>query len=218
MPDAITIHGPEGSPYVMTLTMALDEKGLAYDLVQLPMPDYKSAAYLSERHPFGKVPSAQIGAFSLYETEAILRLIEELHPQPSLTPDTPHRRARMNQIMGIVDCYGWPSIAGGILLNRVMRPQAGAPPVEAEVTAALPRARTSVQAFADLMEPDAPFLCGPRISMADFFVYPLLMYFNWTAEGAPLIAGQPRLADWLARMDARQAARLPASLRARNAA
>jgi glutathione S-transferase len=109
----------------------------------------------------------------------------------------------MNQIMGIVDAYAWPSIAAGILFNRMLAPRLGLPVDEAAITAALPRARLCLSEIARL-QGDQPYLAGGRISLADLLVIPLLYYFSRLPEGAAPMAEHPGLQAWLRRMEERQ--------------
>src|SRR5207237_9227508 len=97
-----------------------------------------------------------------------------------------HEFSRMNQVIGIVDAYAWPSIAGGILFNRMLAPRFGLPVDEAAVTAALPRARLCLVEFARLMG-DQTYLAGDRVSLADLMVIPMLVHFIRVPDtGAPL--------------------------------
>jgi glutathione S-transferase len=109
----------------------------------------------------------------------------------------------MNQIIGIVDAYAWPSIAAGILFNRILAPRLGLPVDEAAVAASLPRARLCLSEIARLMG-DQPFLAGERISLADLMVIPLLYYFSRVPEGEAPIAEHPNLRAWIGRMAERQ--------------
>src|SRR5260370_846147 len=115
-----------------------------------------------------------------------------------LQPTDLHKFAGMNQIIGIVDAYGWPSIAAGILFNRMLAPRLGLPVDEAAVAAALPRARLCLAEFARL-QGDQPYLAGDRISLADLMVIPLLYYFRGQPEGGAALAEQPTLLSWLRR-------------------
>ena len=65
------------------------------------------------------MPAFEHDGFALYETQAILRYIDEGFPVSPLQPTDLHQFARMNQIMGIVDAYAWRAIAAGIVFNRV---------------------------------------------------------------------------------------------------
>jgi hypothetical protein len=45
------------------------------------------------------------GEFRLYETQAFLRYLDRVLPQPALTPGDVRAAARMDQLMNIVDWY-----------------------------------------------------------------------------------------------------------------
>src|SRR5579864_9743642 len=120
------VYGPATSPYVWSARLALAEKGVAHELVEVSASEFRGEPHIS-RHPFAKVPAFEHDGFALYETQAILRYIDEGFPSAPLQSTDLHEFARMNQIMGIVDAYAWPSIAGGILVNRFVRPRLGLP-------------------------------------------------------------------------------------------
>src|SRR6266849_302463 len=159
------VYGPAGSTYVWSARLALAEKGVAHDLVEMGFGEHREGSHLS-RHPFAKVPAFEHDGFQLYETQAILRYIDEGFPVAPLQPTDLHQFARMNQIIGIVDAYAWPSIAGGILFNRMLAPRLGLPVDEEAATAALPRARLCLAEIARL-QGEQPFLVGERITLAD---------------------------------------------------
>jgi glutathione S-transferase len=196
------VYGPAGSIYVWSARLALAEKGVAHELVHVDFGANRVEPHLS-RHPFGKVPAFEHDGFQLYETQAILRYIDEGFPASPLQPTDLHQFARMNQIIGIVDAYGWPAIAGGILVNRVLAPRFGWPVDEAKVAAALPRARLCLSEIARL-QGDQPFLAGERISLADVMVIPLFYFFGRLPEGETAFAEHPGLRAWIRRMEERQ--------------
>jgi len=66
------------------------------------------------RHPFGHIPVMDHGDFRLYEMQAILRYLDRIIPEPSLTPRDPRAEARMNQICGITDWYFMPQVSAPI--------------------------------------------------------------------------------------------------------
>ena len=196
------VYGPASSTYVWSTRLALAEKGVAHELVEIGLDEYREEPHLA-RHPFAKVPAFEHDGFALYETQAILRYIDEGFPVAPLQPTDLHQFARMSQIIGIVDAYVYPSIAGGILFNRILAPRLGLPVDEAAVAAALPRARLCLAEIARLMG-EQPYLVGERVSLADLMVIPLLYYFSRLPEGEAAIAEQPSLRPWIARMEGRQ--------------
>ena len=196
------VYGPAGSTYVWSTRMALAEKGVAHELVEVGFGQHREEPHLS-RHPFAKVPAFEHDGFKLYETQAILRYIDEGFPVAPLQSTDLHQFSRMNQIIGIVDAYAWPSIAAGILFNRMLAPRFGLPVDEAAITAALPRARLCVAEISRLMGDD-PYLAGERVSLADLMVIPLFYYFSRLPEGEAPFAENPTLKPWLRRMEERQ--------------
>jgi glutathione S-transferase len=196
------VYGPAGSTYVWSARLALAEKGVAHELVEVGFGPHREEPHLS-RHPFAKVPAFEHDGFMLYETQAILRYIDEGFMTSPLQPTDLHQFARMNQIIGIVDAYAHPSIAMGILVNRMLAPRLGLPVDEAAVAAALPRARLCLSEVARLMG-DEPYLAGDRISLADLMVAPLFYYFSRLPEGEAPFADNPTLKPWLRRMEERQ--------------
>ena len=200
------VYGPAGSTYVWSARLALAEKGVTHELVDIPFGAHREAPHL-ERHPFAKVPAFEHDGFALYETQAILRYIDEGFPVSPLQPTDLHQFARMNQIIGIVDAYAWPSIAAGILFNRMLAPRLGLPVDEAAVAAALPQARLCLAEIARLMG-EQPYLVGERISLADLMVIPLLYYFSRLPQGQAALAEHPSLLPWMARMEERQSFRV----------
>jgi glutathione S-transferase len=202
--SAIIVHGIPGSPYVRIPLLACEEKSVSYRLARMGFGDSKSPENL-RRQPFGRIPSIEHGDFKLYEAAAIIRYIDQAFEGPALTPKEPRATARMNQVMNIVDWYVMPSISAGIAFNRVVRPRFGMPVIEAEVTAALPMARTCVSALEDIIK-DQLFFAGEAISLADLMAFPQLEFFAQAPEGREMLAKSPLLA-WLDRMGQRPSAR-----------
>ena len=79
----IVVHGIPGSPYLRSALLGLHEKGAAYRLAVMGIAAARSDAHL-ERHPFGRIPVLEHGDFRLSETQAILRYLDRILPQPSL--------------------------------------------------------------------------------------------------------------------------------------
>lgn len=196
------VYGPAGSTYVWSTRLALAEKGVAHELVDVPFGTFGEEPHRS-RHPFGKVPAFEHDGFALYETQAILRYIDEGFPVSPLQPTDLHQFARMNQIMGIVDAYAYPAIIGGIVINRLLAPRLGLTVAEAAVAASVPRARLCLAEISRLRG-EQPFLAGERISLADLMVIPLLCYLSRVPEGEAPLADNPGLRAWMGRIEERQ--------------
>ena len=196
------VYGPAGSTYVWSARLALCEKGVTHELVEVPFGAHREAPHLA-RQPFAKVPAFEHDGFALYETQAIMRYVDERFPGTPLQPEDVHEWSRMNQLIGIVDAYAWPSIAGTILYNRLLVPRLGGAADEAAVAAALPQARLCLAEIDRLMA-DHRFLTGAHVSLADLMVIPILYYFGEVTEGRRLLAEHPKLEDWVRHMTERQ--------------
>ena len=109
-------HGPGFSTYVRTARLALEEKGVDYDLEEFNfIADGMPAEHLA-RNPFGKVPAFSHGDTVLYETVAIARYVDEAFDGPALQPGDAEGRARMVQASAIVDNYAYPSAITGVVI------------------------------------------------------------------------------------------------------
>ncbi len=199
----VIIHGVPGSPYVRKVLLACEEKGAPYRLAAMAMGAGKSPEHLAGQ-PFGRMPWIEHDGFSLYEADAIIRYVDEAFEGPALQPKDARARARMNQVMGIVDWYVMPSMTAGIGWNRLMCPRFGLPVDEAAIAAAIEPSKVCIKALEAILG-DQTFMAGEQLSLADLMLLPHLDFVPLSPEGAAIIAGSPLLA-WLERMRARPSA------------
>lgn len=197
----INVYGIPGSPFLRSVEITLHEKGLDYELHRIAPGEHKQPDYLA-RHPFGRVPAFEHDGFAIYETQAILRYIDDVFPTPPLTPGNAPERARMNQVIGIIECYYFPKAAAPIAFNRIIGPRLlGVAGDDAAVAEAMPMARTCF-AELDRFLGEKSYFTGSSISLADIMLAAQLDLFGECAEGRELI-GETRLEAWLKRMVAR---------------
>ena len=196
------VHTIPGSPFARAVLATLEEKGAGYRLAPLAPGSHKSPQHLA-RHPFGRVPVLEHDGFMLYETQAILRYLDRVLPEPALTPTDARRAARMDQVMNINDWYLFHGVANVIVFHRVVGPRVlGLAPDEAAIDAAMPAARVVFAELSRLLG-EQPYLAGDGISLADLIVAPHVAFFTATPEWAELGAPRHNLVAWLARMEAR---------------
>jgi len=195
------VHGIPGSPFLRSVLVALEEKRAPYRVQALEPSSTRSEQY-RRLHPFGRVPVIEHGAFVLYETQAILRYIDAVYPDPALQPHAPEALGRMNQIVGINDWYLFPQVARVIVFERIVAPVLfGKTPNEEAIAAALPDARLCLGEL-DRLLGDQEFLAGTDFSIADVLLAPQLHYLAATPEGESVMRGTA-LAAWLARVGER---------------
>ncbi|WP_257166680.1 glutathione S-transferase family protein [Bradyrhizobium sp. SRS-191] len=160
------------------------------------------AAHLA-RHPFGRVPALSHDGFELYETQAILRYLDRVLPQPALTPDEPKQAARMDQVMNISDWYLFQGVCNVIIFQRIVGPQFfGTATDESAIISAMPQARTVIAELSRLLG-EQHFMAGDRLSLADLQAGPQASFLSLTPEWTELTSGHPNLAAWIARLEAR---------------
>jgi glutathione S-transferase len=212
MTAAVQLHGLARSVYTRIARLALEEKGVAYTLheVEIFGPEGVPAAH-RERHPFGRIPALELGAFKLYETGAIARYVDEAFEGPPLQPHEPAARARMNQIVSVLDAYAYRPMVWGVTVPR-MRPRPdGERPDETKIAAALAEAARALNALDALVTCD-PHLLGARLTLADLHAYPVLLCFAYAPEGAALLARHAALQRWLEAMHERPSVQRTRSL------
>jgi glutathione S-transferase len=196
------VHATPGSPFSRSVMATLEEKGAHWRLAALKPGTSKQQPHLS-RHPFGRMPVVEHDGFSVYETQAILRYLDRILPEPALTPDDPRVAARMDQVMNINDWYLFQGCGNIITFQRIIRPNLfGQPTDEEAVREAMPRGRIVFAELSRLLGNQAWF-GGAAVSLADLMVAPHLDFFAQTPEWKELTADNANLVDWLARIEER---------------
>jgi glutathione S-transferase len=107
----------------------------------------------------------------------------------------------MDQLIGIIDSYGYWPMVRQVFSHRVFRTAAGRPVDEAEIAQGLAGAAKVLAALEALAS--EPFLTGQELSLADLHVGAMIAYFTLAPEGAALLASHPRLAAWWGRLSRR---------------
>ena len=200
--SSFVVHSVPGSPFGRAVLATLEEKRARYRLAPVAPGTTKSAAHLA-LHPFGRVPVLEHDGFRLYETQAILRYLDRVLPEPALTPADPRAAARMDQAMGVNDWYLFPGVANVIVFQRVVGPKLlGLPTDEAAIAEAMPKAKTVFDELARLLGAQSYF-AGEALSLADLTLAPQIDFFVGIPEWEPLMGPHENLLEWHARMVSR---------------
>ena len=203
------LFGAEYSVYTRIARLALIEKNVSYnfEIVDIFALDPVPEAYL-RMHPFGRIPAFRHGRLALFETAAIARYVDEAFPGPALQPDRAAARARMAQVVGLLDSYAYRTLVWDVFVERVRKPVRGEPVDEARIAAALPLAERCCDVLAGFLG-DADWLAGAGATptLADLHAAPMVACFRMAPEGRALVERYPPLDRWFARMAARPAMR-----------
>ncbi|WP_436637280.1 glutathione S-transferase family protein [Microbaculum sp. FT89] len=204
----VTLYGAPYSVYVRIATMALLEKGVAYDQdpVDIFSAGAETEAYLA-LNPFGRIPALKHGDFVLYETQAITRYIDEAFDGPALQPQAPTARARMAQVIGIVDAVAYRTLVWDVYVAHTARSKGEGAEHDARISAALPLATTCLAEFDRLLD-RRPCFGGDRPGLADLHAAPVFGYFRTVPEAQQLLDRFPGLQDWWATISARDSWRV----------
>ena len=194
-PDGgVVLYGMDFSVYVRIARLALFGKAVEYRLEHLNPFETDPAKAGPDLHPFGKMPVLRHGDLTLYETQAIVRYVDEGFPGPDLMPGTPPQRARQNQIVGICDSYLYRPLVWGLFVETVSKPLKGEAVDEAVAEAAEAEVVRAFEALTPLL---AAKPSGPAgFDAGDVFLAPMMDYGMRSERGARAAGRFPALVDW----------------------
>ena len=192
----LTVYGTPVSTYVRTTRLLLEEAGAEYNLKDVGIFNGENASseYLA-KNPFGKVPTLEVEGEVLYESTAITEYLDTVLANGKFTPSEPMHRARMRQILSIIDSYLYPHAIGKIVIQRLIVPSQGGTTDEDLVKNAIVPAQKAVQAIEAIVVGN-PYLLGSEISIADFYLIPIFIYLSKTPEFDVIISQSPKLRTW----------------------
>lgn len=203
----ITLLGLRISVYTRIARLALEEKKVDYRLEEVDIfADEGPPADYLELQPFGRIPCLRYGDLTLYETGAICRYIDEAFVGPALQPQGPWPRARMNQVVSLLDSYAYRPMVWDVYVQRIVIPGSGGEADETLIANALPTIEIVLTELERALA-DGAYLAGDSLSLADLHAYPMLRYFIETDEGERMVRGHRRLGAWIEAMQLRPAAR-----------
>jgi glutathione S-transferase len=190
------IYGPAYSTFARTCRLALEEKGADYDLIEIDMLSgaHQTPEHLA-RHPFGKVPAFAHDGLSLYETDAIIRYVDDVFPGRGLVPEDAAGRARMSQAINVIENYAYGAMIGQIFMQRAVMPMIGNAADEEVIAAGVPKAETALAALEQIIGNNT-YLAGDSLSLADLMLVPIYDYMTQIPEGQQLLAKAPTLQRW----------------------
>jgi glutathione S-transferase len=185
---APVLLGDYRSPYVRSARIGFEEKGIAYALETTRPQSPEMLAV----NPFGKMPALRCGELTLYETSAILRYLDETFPGPALMPSDPAARAKVEQWISALNCYGYPAMSRDYVLQYVFPSGPDGKPNRATIEAALPRIRKVFAALDAALGP-RDVLVGDAPSLADILMTPMVANAGAMPEGKEMLASFPNL-------------------------
>jgi glutathione S-transferase len=199
MPD-VTLFGFSRSVYVQIAGLVLTHKEVPYAFHDLET-EMGSPTHLA-LHPFDRVPILRHGDFTLYETAAIVGYVDDVFDGSKLTPEPRQQRARMNQWISAVNGYYYPYLIYHVSHERNVFPQLGIPSDEKVVEHAIPKVKVCLDVLERELSEHREFLLGPEVSLADFFMLPIIHAFGFAPEAQAMYPHLPAICAWRERMEA----------------
>lgn len=190
----LKLHGTPISNFYCIAKQALQEKGIAFEEVRVMAN--QEPAYLAIS-PMGKIPALETDRGYLTETNVILEYIEALYPTPALYPQDPFARAKLKQLIKVVELYIETPAHQMVpwLFDNTPLPEH----VRETTRPMLQRGLSALARLAKF----SPWVAGEQFSAADIFLYRSVdmlnimarKFYDWNA-----IEEVPGLQEWYARM------------------
>jgi glutathione S-transferase len=177
----ITLYDAGRCPYCARVRIALAEKGIEYETVEIDLDD--RPAWIYEKNPLGRVPVLEEDTFVLPESAVINEYLEERYPEPALWPADPAERAFGRLLVFRFDQLSKPYYA-------LRRDEEGA---RDRLDAELAKLDAALDA--------RPYLTGREFGLAD------IAYVPWLVRARDRMGVDfrsfPALTEWLERASAR---------------
>jgi glutathione S-transferase len=188
------------SNYFNKARLAMLEKGVEFELDANCRPSQDEA--FVARSPMGKVPFLELDGMTLIESDVICEYLEDAYPQKPLLPRDPLERARVRELITIIELHLE-------LVVRRLYPFVffGKPPAEdvkQSVERTLPKGLRALKSRARF----APYIAGAEFTLADcaaFVHLPLVSLSTKLAYGRDFLEDMPQVRPYIKKLEERPA-------------
>lgn len=188
----IKLHGVTISNYYNSVKLALVEKDIPFEeIVQFPSQEPEVLA----ASPMGKVPWVEIDGQHLSEVNVIFDYLEETNPTPPLYPSAPFARAKVKEIIRVIEHYvDLPA------RRHIATVYFGAPVDDLAFKEARPALENGLKALSSVAN-FAPYIAGDSFTYADIAAYFQIRFANLHTTKIydwDITESTPGLGDYLA--------------------
>jgi len=173
------IWGVKVSPYVRKVMVAMELKGISYDLHEtlpsklLSILNQEIPTEFAQASPLGKIPAYQEGNFSLADSSVIIAYLEKTHPQHALFPKNPKQYAKALWLEKYADTFLSETIHNKIFVESVVKPhvlkmQSNQELIQQAIDKELPVIFNYLEQT--LKDNGDKFLVGNRMTLADIAI------------------------------------------------
>ncbi|MFQ5417193.1 MAG: glutathione S-transferase family protein [Myxococcota bacterium] len=205
----IILHHYDMSPYSEKVRLMFGRKNLPWRSVQIPVvmpkPDLTELT-----GGYRRTPVMQIGADIYCDTKICARVLERLHPQPSLFPGGDEatvwalsRWAETSFMMAVTVFFGAGDLFDEAFLEdrKKMAPGIDVSKAGVVTPAKLLQLRANLDLLEQQLSDGRAFLLGADPSLADLAAYHTHRFLVVHPTTASLLAPLKQLAAWLARVE-----------------
>jgi len=183
------------SAYTWAARLALCEAGAAFEQREADPFTPEGQVLLAPLRPFGRVPLLEHDGFAIWETAAILEYVDGAFADGALVSSGARARARMRQVIGIVDAYGYWPMVRQVFSERVFAPFEGRAADEAAIAQGMARAAPVLGALEQIAAEGLTLAPG-RADLASCHFLPMAAYFVMAPEGRRAMEAHPALMAW----------------------
>ncbi|MBV1926634.1 MAG: glutathione S-transferase family protein [Rhodobacteraceae bacterium] len=198
----VVLHGLKFSVYTRAAQLVLIEKDVGFQVNEVNPFDPEQTDTMAKLTPFGRVPILDHDGMRIYETLAIAHYVNDAFDGPELVPADPLTKARMFQVISIVNSYAYLPLVRQVFSHRVFRPLMGEIGDKSTISKGL-IASANVLAALDGFCEEALALNPDRLTLADVFLIPMIDYSTRAPEGSAMLSEYPHLSQWWAAVSQR---------------
>jgi glutathione S-transferase len=192
----LTVYGVPVSPFVRKVLLALEHKGVAYELTPV-FPGSADEPFASIS-PLKKVPAITHDDFSISDSSIICRYIDQAFDGPALYPSNPAAQARACWLEELGDSRLIEATAGIFqerwLKPNIMKQEGDESRAQDMIDNRLPPLLT----YLETQVPESGMLAGDDMSIADIGIVTAFIQAQY-GNYQPSADAYPRLAAYLAR-------------------
>lgn len=177
---ALTVYGAALSPFVRKLRVALREKGLQYEHVQID--PFKKPDYFLALSPFGRIPVLKDDDAVIADSSVICTYLDSKFPEIPLRPVDPLGLARVLWFEKFADYELAPLLTFTVFRQRVLATLRGGVADEASVQLALQEKIPPLLDYLENQLSGSEFIAGNALSIADIAIAAQVSNFGYGGE------------------------------------
>jgi len=196
----ITVYGASLSPFVRKVCIALQEKQLPYEQVQIDPARLPDDYY--DMSPFGRIPAFKDGDDVLADSGIILGYVERKYTDHPLSYTDPYLQSKVLWFEKFADYELAPYTTYGVFRNRVLMKMMGKPSDDAYVEKSLTEKLPPLLDYLESSLQDNEFIVGDRLTVADIAIASQFVNFSYGNESIDA-SRWPNSAAYINRLHAR---------------